>query len=442
MKNAFIFDTNRCVGCMACVAGCIIKNGTSPGLNWRSVNGFNPLRHPDLPVFHFSLACNHCDEALCMKNCPALAYSRDEVTGAILHHAESCIGCKYCTWACPYDAPKFNAALGVVEKCNFCADSIVNGQKPACVEACPVGALGFGEVEQGAEVVVPGFVNQNIRPSIQIVPLTNASKGPHVYSDELDPLSLASCQASLKPPASKIKLLKEWTLVPFTLTVAVLAGWLSAGITAGITVIPPWFMVPGLVSLMLSALHLGKKKKAWRSVLNLKESWLSREIFSYALFLCSGTLYLLMGQIVWGLIALFAASVALVSIDMVYKVVAGKDKPLLHSAMVWITGLMVWAFLYESSFFIAFTVTLKAGLYLVRKVNFYRQGMKLGYTVSLLRIGCLGLMVILFYNSQTPSIILAAVALSGEIIDRLEFYLELEVVTPETELYQLFQKRA
>jgi Fe-S-cluster-containing dehydrogenase component/DMSO reductase anchor subunit len=426
---------------MACVAGCIIKNGTSPASNWRTVSGFNPLRHPDLPVFHFSLACNHCEDAPCMKNCPALAYSRDEVTGAIIHHAESCIGCKYCTWACPYDAPKYNITSGVVEKCNFCADSIVNGQRPACVEACPVEALGFGEVEQGIEVVVPGFVNRNIKPSIQIVPLANVGRGLQVYTDEFEPIVLEDCRSEVKTPASKIKLSKEWTLVPFTLTVAVLVGWLSAGITAEIFIILQWFMALGLVSLLLSTLHLGKKMRAWRSMLNVKGSWLSREILSYSLFLGSGTLYLLLGQMVWGVMALIAGGMALVSIDMVYKVVDSKDNPLLHSAMVWITGLMVWAFLFESSFFIAFTLTLKAGLYLVRKVKIYRKRMRPGYTVSLLRMGCLMLPIFLFYFSQTPDVfLLMTITLLGEIADRLEFYHELEIVTPEIKLHQLFHK--
>ncbi len=70
-----------------------------------------------------------------MKNCPALAYTRDKETGAIIHHAEACIGCKYCTWTCPYDAPKFNEATKIVEKCNFCVDRISDGKQPACAQA-------------------------------------------------------------------------------------------------------------------------------------------------------------------------------------------------------------------------------------------------------------------------------------------------------------------
>jgi anaerobic dimethyl sulfoxide reductase subunit B (iron-sulfur subunit) len=69
---------------------------------------------------------------------------KDEA-GIVLVDATKCIGCHYCEWACPYRAPQFDAALGVMTKCNFCIDYQREGKPPACVAACPTRSLGFGE---------------------------------------------------------------------------------------------------------------------------------------------------------------------------------------------------------------------------------------------------------------------------------------------------------
>ena len=98
-----------------------------------------------------------------MENCPALAYTRDKKTGAVILHAEKCIGCKYCTWACPYDAPKFNPKTRIIEKCTFCNHRILDTLKPACANLCPTGALDFIEMPDNIENVdIPGFTEIGI----------------------------------------------------------------------------------------------------------------------------------------------------------------------------------------------------------------------------------------------------------------------------------------
>ena len=116
MQKAFVFDLNRCTGCNACEIACKIENELPPGMSWREVVTFNESRLPGVPLFSLSLACNHCLDAPCKEKCPALAYSKDERTGAVTVNPSLCMGCKYCQWVCPYDAPKFNATAGVVEK--------------------------------------------------------------------------------------------------------------------------------------------------------------------------------------------------------------------------------------------------------------------------------------------------------------------------------------
>ena len=87
------------------------------------------------------MSCNHCLEPTCLEGCPVDAYSKDPLTGIVRHSADACIGCQYCTWNCSYGAPQFNPERGVVGKCDMCHGRLELGQSPACVSACPQGAI-------------------------------------------------------------------------------------------------------------------------------------------------------------------------------------------------------------------------------------------------------------------------------------------------------------
>ncbi|MCU4175060.1 4Fe-4S dicluster domain-containing protein [Carboxylicivirga sp. N1Y90] len=451
-KNAFIFNTNKCVGCMACVAGCSIENGTTPQLNWRVVNGHNKIKHPGLPVFHFSLACNHCDDAPCMKNCPALAYTRDKDTGAIIHHAEACIGCTYCTWACPYDAPKFNETTKVVEKCNFCVDRISDGKKPACAQACPVGALDFSfdaKVDYKNHLS-PGFVNMGIKPSINLIPLREEHRKPTIENSDAIKFPIDIGKYQEKPP-SKVELKKEWPLVLFTLAASLLVAWQAANLITGVSLPALLFFSIAASAIFLTSMHVGKKLRLWRFILNLKGSWLSREIFAFSAFLGLGGLALLLKESniqlfehkvfdpkTIGYLALLFGSFTLISIDMVYKFFRRKDSIKLHSALISITGPFLFAWFTQSlALIIAFTL-IKLSLYLVRKVYLDKQKAKSKHWLTLTRIALLLLpLAALIDYPSTPLWYLLPIILLGEVIDRSEFYTESEIITPQGTLNEL-----
>ncbi len=145
MRRGFDFDAALCVACNACNAACMLENGFQPGT--RSVRSWNSEALPLLSVINISIACNHCEKPSCLEGCPALAYTLDS-TGAVIHHPEKCMGCRYCTWRCPYDAPKINEAKGFIEKCHFCTERAGDGIEPACVTACPTGALRMTELDE------------------------------------------------------------------------------------------------------------------------------------------------------------------------------------------------------------------------------------------------------------------------------------------------------
>ena len=76
-----------------------------------------------------------------MIGCPVEAYTKDPVTGVVVHSADTCIGCQYCTWNCSYGVPQYNAERGIVGKCDHCHNRLADGDSPACVAACPETAL-------------------------------------------------------------------------------------------------------------------------------------------------------------------------------------------------------------------------------------------------------------------------------------------------------------
>ncbi len=153
-QYAFFFEASACTGCKACQIACKDKNGLKKGVLWRRVYEVcggawrrdGQAWVPDLAVYNISLACNHCLKPLCADSCPTRAIGKRR-DGAVLIDGDRCIGCRYCEWACPYGAIRFDSAAHRATKCDFCIDLIAAGEKPACVAACPARALDFGDFE-------------------------------------------------------------------------------------------------------------------------------------------------------------------------------------------------------------------------------------------------------------------------------------------------------
>jgi len=101
---------------------------------------------------YFPKSCMHCEDAPCVPVCPTGASYKREEDGIVLVNAEACIGCKLCSWACPYGAREYDEDVGVMKKCTLCVDRIYNEnipkekREPACVSTCPAGARHFGDL--------------------------------------------------------------------------------------------------------------------------------------------------------------------------------------------------------------------------------------------------------------------------------------------------------
>lgn len=154
MHHGFYFDNVRCTGCKTCVLACkdykdleadrtyrrVIdyENGT-----WKQTDEGYVLS--DCLVYHISLACNHCSSPECVHVCPTGAMHADEL-GLVWPDETRCIGCGYCTMACPYHAPVIDQETRKSSKCDGCKNRVLEDKLPICIEACPLRALDFGEV--------------------------------------------------------------------------------------------------------------------------------------------------------------------------------------------------------------------------------------------------------------------------------------------------------
>lgn len=424
-KNIFIFDQNKCVACHACVVACINENGFKKPDRWRNIHQSQELHFPDLPLFYLSLACNHCEDAPCLKNCPANAYSRDEKTGAIIHHPEKCIGCKYCTWACPYDAPKFNPKEGVIEKCTFCNHRIEENLKPACAVHCPVGALDFTSKEFSREDSIRSTpVPVDVGSKIEIKKLRNNSTpkiDQQLFKDQPKEI-----KAQKKHP--KISALEEWPLLIFTLLCILVVSIYSA-IDVGEfhNFHKLLFIGSGALGVLLSSLHLGKKLRAWRSILHVKSSWLSREILLFSLFYGAVFIDFYIFNIP-KIIPIIIGIFLLLTIDMLYLLATWRWPIKVHSAQTLFIGITIYALLTANMYVLAFITGFRLTLYLHKSIRYNKLSLPV-FVRSILLLSALGLFAI----NQNIFLILI-IAGTGEIIDRIEFYNELQVPDPGFEI--------
>lgn len=200
MQYGFYFDADRCGSCKACVMACRDKNDTLLGLKNRNVIDFgggrwmekDGLVQPEnVFVYSLSISCNHCESPACVANCPTGAMTKRDEDGIVYVDESVCIGCGTCANACPYGAPKVSAERGVTSKCNFCMDYLDEGGRPACVDACLMRCLDFGDIAElrkkygDACDVAPLPTSDETRPSLVLgLPKNAGAEGTIINLDQ------------------------------------------------------------------------------------------------------------------------------------------------------------------------------------------------------------------------------------------------------------------
>ena len=132
------------------MAACHNLNGLEPDEGWRRVGTLYGTDGGAPKLQTITTACHHCVEPACLLGCPANAYEKDPITGIVRHLDDACIGCSYCTLTCPYEVPVFDRGMGIVRKCDMCADRLAEGEAPACVQGCPTSAITIDVVDVAA----------------------------------------------------------------------------------------------------------------------------------------------------------------------------------------------------------------------------------------------------------------------------------------------------
>lgn len=301
----FHFDMTKCIGCKCCVVACNEQNGNPAELNWRRVGEVEGGYYPNTQRHYLSMGCNHCVEPSCLNGCPVEAYTKDPLTGVVLHSADACIGCQYCTWNCSYGVPQYNPERGVVGKCDMCHNRLSDDMAPACVAACPEGAIAI-EIVNIAE-----WRRDYVSANAPGLPSADDSiSTTRVTLPENLPPDLGRVDTNRVEPEHP-----HWPLVFMLVLTQLCVGaficlWLL-GFHSG----DPDLKIAALASLALagislgaSTLHLGRPIHAWRAMRGLRRSWLSREVLTLSLF--AGAAGAFAGMLFFGIPGVWAAGLA------------------------------------------------------------------------------------------------------------------------------------
>jgi Fe-S-cluster-containing dehydrogenase component len=154
--RGMLVDTTRCIGCRECEAACAAAKGLpAPDLGPAARENIRSTGPSALTVVNRQATdggymfvkdqCMHCNQPACASACLTKALLKTE-EGPVIWRASKCMGCRMCMVSCPFGVPKFeyDSANPKIVKCDLCWERLEAGGKPACVEACPAGALTFG----------------------------------------------------------------------------------------------------------------------------------------------------------------------------------------------------------------------------------------------------------------------------------------------------------
>jgi Fe-S-cluster-containing dehydrogenase component len=219
-KLGLVIDLDTCVGCQACVTACKEWNtgghmapltdlnpydGGVDGVWFNRVHSYEHVTEMGGRTVHFPRSCLHCETPACVTVCPTGASYKRTSDGIVLVDEDKCIGCKLCSWACPYGAREFDVDVGVMKKCTLCIDRIYNenldqeDRVPACVASCPTGARHFGDLgdpQSPVSQLVAAREGVDLMPELgyrptnkYLPPRAQTQRAPAIEAPELEPVN-------------------------------------------------------------------------------------------------------------------------------------------------------------------------------------------------------------------------------------------------------------
>lgn len=291
-QYAFEVNLDQCSGCKACVTACHSENGLEDDESWRSVGLLLGGSTREPVGQHITTACHHCLDPACLNGCPVNAYEKRPDTGIVKHLDDQCFGCQYCTLTCAYNVPKYSKKKGIVHKCDMCIGRLEVGQAPACVRACPGGAIRIRIVESS-------FVRKNPDEFVKVPEAPDSRytlpTTKYLRKQELPDNSASADFYEIRPEPGHRPLVAMLVLTQLSVgTFGVL--WLLPNFVpvSLFKQLAPYYALAalgiGLLAMTASVFHLGRPLLAFRAVLGLKKSWLSREIVAFGIFSASAVL--------------------------------------------------------------------------------------------------------------------------------------------------------
>ncbi len=341
----FEVDLDACTGCKACVAACHSLNGLDEDELWRTVGLLQSVAPAAPEQRTVTTACHHCADPACLNGCPVNAYEKDVITGVVVHLDDQCIGCSYCTLMCPYEVPVFNERLGIVRKCDMCHGRLAAGEAPACVQGCPNAAIRIGitatDLVRGDGALVPGAPPSSItRPTTRYVTTVEG-----IVSDVAAGMPFEQTDPGAKPAHAHMP------LVAMLLLVQIASGLAFADRDGRIGL---FTVAVGVAGAAASALHLGRPQYAWKVVLGIGHSWLSREAVAIGAFVAASAGHALLRSDATWIITISTAVAATYASARVYADTRRAMWQMTRTmwrfgVVVALTGLLVAALLYEGS---------------------------------------------------------------------------------------------
>ena len=151
MPKMIVSDPDRCLGCKSCELACAMAHCGMGALAEAVRSGARPQTRVHVePCGEFGapIQCHHCEDAPCTAVCPTGAITRESPDAPVLLNQAACIGCKYCMLVCPFGAISISPEGRAMLKCDLCVERTSECDEPACVSACPTGALKFEEINE------------------------------------------------------------------------------------------------------------------------------------------------------------------------------------------------------------------------------------------------------------------------------------------------------
>ena len=426
MRNGFIFDHDLCVACKACSAACMIENEWS--FKARNIYTNELAGQTSGRTVNISMACNHCNEPSCLQGCPSNAYSKDPDTGSVTLEPEKCIGCRYCTWNCPYNSPVINEDKRIIEKCHFCHHRILLGEEPACSSACPTGALKYGEITSGFITTANSWIpEKKLDPSLMI----RSNYGLRAL--KIVPDKKGSVIVNYPEVQNTVK--DHWSLIAFSFLLTCAVSFNIASINGNMITGRFLPLILMIAAGILSLFHLGLPLKAHRSVINGRTSALSREIILYIITLSLFAVNIAVQNAPLKLAGVITGFIMLMAVDHVYNYSDRSITIMLHSGQTFLTSLLISAYFMGSIIpflFIALLKSIFIFYMILRKRN--RQNLfRIRFTrIALLIITSFALISGTELGRFTGIIIF----LSGELIDRAIYYLDFNPENISRSIYE------